>query len=289
MPGVLHALGFPVAVELPDREVGEHADGRVHERHVQIAPPAAPLGVPEPDHEAEHRGVAAREVDHRDAALARRPVGLAGDRHVPGVALDQVVVGGLGGARAGHAEARERAADDRRVDRAERLVGEPELRRKIAPQVVVDPVRDADEIVEHRPGLRMAQVERQRLLAAVEGLEVERVAVGLPGRHVARDVAADRGVLDLDDLGAEVGEHLRAEGARAELGDGDDAEAVEGRACHTGSRPSPSVGWFFFGTSAFRRKVMTTSPRWLVTRVSTATTPRSPCEDSFLSRISVSA
>src|SRR5207248_9892569 len=56
-------------------------------------------------------------------------------------------------------------------------------------------------------------------------------------RHVARDVAADRRVLDLDDLGAEVREHLGAEGPRAELRDREDAEAVEGRVGHcTGAR-----------------------------------------------------
>ena len=98
------------------------------------------LRVQEPDHEADHRGVAAGEVDDRHAALARRPVGLAGDRHPAGVALDQIVEGGLGGARPGGAEAGERAADHARVDRAQRLVGQAELGRQIAAQVVVDGV-----------------------------------------------------------------------------------------------------------------------------------------------------
>ena len=49
-------------------------------------------------------------------------------------------------------------------------------------------------------------------------------------RDVAGDVAAHPGVLDLDDLGAEVGEDLGAEGPGAELGDGEDSNAVERRA-----------------------------------------------------------
>ena len=69
-------------------------------------PDPGALGVEEPHHQADHRGVAAREVDHRDAALARRAVGLAGHRHVARVALDQVVEGGLGRARAGACRSR---------------------------------------------------------------------------------------------------------------------------------------------------------------------------------------
>ena len=74
-------------------EVGEHAHRGVEERDVHVAADARALGVEEADHEPDHGGVAAREVDDGDAALARRPVGLAGDRHVARVALDQVVVG----------------------------------------------------------------------------------------------------------------------------------------------------------------------------------------------------
>ena len=49
------------------------------------------------------------------------------------------------------------------------------------------------------------------------------------GRDVARDVAAGRRVLDLDDLGAEVGELQRPQRARTELLDRDDPEVGEWR------------------------------------------------------------
>src|SRR5207253_9196152 len=93
-------------------------------------------------------------------------------------------------------------------------------------------------------------------------------------------VAADGGVLDLDHLGAEVGQQLGAERPGAELRNRQDAQALEHRACHAGYFPSPSVAWFLLGRSAVRRKVITRSPRWLLTRVSTLTIPRSPCLDS---------
>src|SRR5262249_56040896 len=88
----------------------------------------------------------------------------------------------------------------------------------------------------------MLQVERDGLLAAIERLEVERVALVRVGPYRARAVTADARILDLDDLGAEIGKELRAEGAGAELRDGHDAQAVERRwLCCSGCRVLGSV------------------------------------------------
>ena len=73
----------------------------------------------------------------------------------------------------------------------------------------------------------MAQIEREALLVAVERLEEERVLALLEGRHVAADVAAGGRVLDLDHLGAEVGELESAPRAGAELLDGEDADVSQ--------------------------------------------------------------
>src|SRR5437773_747341 len=62
--------------------------------------------------------------------------------------------------------------------------------------------------------------------------------------------------------------------------DGAEQAGVE---AHVESLPSPRVAWFFFGTSAVRRKVMTRSSFWFRTRVSTVTVPPSPCFDSRVS------
>ena len=126
----------------------------------------------------------------------------------------------------------------------------------------------------------MTKVERDRLLATIERLEEERVAVARVGAGRARAVALRDGVLDLDDLGPEVGEELRPERPRAELIDRENAQPCERRARAQGSFPSPSVGWLRLGTSAVRRNVITRTPFWLLTRVSTLTMPRSPFFDS---------
>jgi hypothetical protein len=236
--GVGHAIGLPVAVQRPDREVGQHAHRGVEQRDVDVAPDAGALGVPQPGQQRGHRGVAAGEVHDRHAALARRPVGLAGDRHPARIALDQVVEGGLGRPGAGGAEAGQRAADDGGIDLAQRRVGEAELGRQIAAQVVVHGVGNTDQVVQDGLAVGMLEIEGERLLPAVERLEVERVAAGRVRPHVASDVAPDGRILDLDDLGAQVGQQLGAEGPGPELRDGDEAQA--GQHCWSGCREAGS-------------------------------------------------
>ena len=70
-----------------------------------------------------------RDVGDRDADLRRDAavrVGLAGDRHQAGLGLEQEVVAGAADERAGRAVAADREVDQARVDRAQRLVAEPE-------------------------------------------------------------------------------------------------------------------------------------------------------------------
>ena len=81
--------------------------------------------------------------------------------------------------------------------------------------------------MEHVPRVGVSQVERDALLAAVERLEEERVFALLERRDVAPHVAAGRGVLELDHLGAEVGQLERRPRPRAELLDGDDPNVGE--------------------------------------------------------------
>src|SRR5215470_15283583 len=240
---VRDGLGLPVAVQRPDGKVGEHAHRGVEEGHVHIAPHAGALRLEEADHEAEHPRVAAREVDDAHPALAGRAVRLAGDAHVACVALDQVIEARLAGSRPTAPETAQRAAHDARVHALEGLVGQAETGREIAAHVIEEGVRNLDQIVQHRaPGL-MLQVEGERLRATVEGLEVERVLLVEIGRNVARAVAAHRGVLDLDDLRAQVGQHLGAERAGSELGDGEDANSVERRSRHVSRGACPRRGW----------------------------------------------
>src|SRR5215470_17095347 len=236
---VRDALRLPVTVQRPDGKVGQHAHRGVEEGHVHIAPHAGALRL----EEADHPRVAAREVDDADSALAGRAVRLAGDAHVACVALDQVVEARFAGSRPTAPETAQRAAHDARVHALEGLVGQAETGGEIAAHVIEEGVRNLDQIVQHRaPGL-MLQVEGERLRATVEGLEVERVLLVEIGRNVARAVATHRGVLDLDDLRAQVSQHLGTERASSELGDGEDADAGERGSRHVSREACPRRGW----------------------------------------------
>jgi hypothetical protein len=109
------------------------------------------------------------------------------------------------------------------------VVGDAQLGRAVAAQVGVDGVGRAHQVLEHLAPARMAQVERDGALAGAEGLEEQRVLALLVRRHVASDVAARAGVLDLDDVGAQAGQVQGAPRARAVLLHGDDADVVERR------------------------------------------------------------
>ena len=99
--------------------------------------------------------------------------------------------------------------------------------RLVSAEVRVDDVGDAHEVLEHGARFGMAQIQREALLVAVERLEEERVLALLERRHVAADVAAGGRVLDLDHLGAEVGELESAPGPGAELLDREDADVSQ--------------------------------------------------------------
>src|SRR5262249_21663616 len=114
------------------------------------------------------------------------------------------------------------------VELRELRIGDAEALGLVAAQVVERGVGRAYQRVQHALRARMLQVQRQALLVAVEGLEEMAVTVGEEvWADRAGDVAALPRVLDLDALGAEVGQHHAAERAGAVLLDGDDAQTCE--------------------------------------------------------------
>ena len=115
------------AARRPGAEYMSSCEGGLVERDVAVAADAVAARAPEAREQRDRGDVAAREIDEREPAAGRRPVGLAGEAHPARERLHQVVVGRLGRARPGHPEARERAADDPRVDVLQVRVAEAEL------------------------------------------------------------------------------------------------------------------------------------------------------------------
>ena len=175
--------------------------------------------------------VQAREhVDDRDADLRRRPVGLAGDAHQPGLGLDDEVVAGPAGGLA-VAEAGDRAVDEPRVHRPQLLEPDPERFRAAGAEVLDDDVGGRGQPQERRARQLAVEVERGAPLPAVDREEVGRLALDERRAPGAR-LVADARPLDLHHLRAEVGEHHRAVRPGEDAGEVEHAEPVQRKLAH---------------------------------------------------------
>ena len=163
------------------------------------------------------------DVGHRDAGLQWPATGhlvrFAGDAHQPAHALYQEVVARAFAIGAGLSEAGDRAVDQPRACRGERRVVEAVLREPADLVVLEQDVGLRGELTRDGPAFLGRDVQGDRLLAAVGGQEVRRLARGfargVPGerRAPAPGIVARAGALDLDHFGAQVGEVLAAPGA----------------------------------------------------------------------------
>src|SRR5947207_2272897 len=112
------------------------------------------------------------------------------------------------------------------------VIGETQVLEDIASQVGIDSVRVATQFVKDFLTGRALEVEQHAALASVEGIEIEAVRAALPGRNIAADIAPGGGILQPDDVGAEVGQMKGTERPGAELLHGNDADARERSLLH---------------------------------------------------------
>jgi hypothetical protein len=174
--------------------------------------------------DADHGQDAGIDVGDRVAGLDRRSARLAGHRHQPGKALRDQVEAALVGVRAVAAVARDRAVDQARVHLAQDVVAEPQLFQRAAPVVLGQDVGILHHAQQDRPALRGLEVQRDPALVAVQDHERRGDAVH-PRFAVAARIVAARQLLDLDDVGAHVGQHHAAGRAGHDLGQLQHAQA----------------------------------------------------------------
>ncbi len=228
------------AVEEPRAEIVQVLQGGVEQAHIHVAPDAAAAGFEDAGDQPEGGEQPGHQIHDRQAHAGRGTVRLAGQREISGLGLHQVVVARPGRARSGAAVRGKMRADDLRVGRRQSLIGQAELGRKVAAQIVHDAVRAPHQRVQHVVRAGLLQIESDASLVAVETVEeLAVVAVEKKWTDAACHVAAVIWVLDLDHLSAEIGKLHGAVRTGAVLLEGDDAQSGE-RTAHTGFR---SMRW----------------------------------------------
>src|SRR5262249_7230799 len=172
--------------------------------------------------------------------LHRRPVWLAGDAHQAADALRQHVVAGARSVGPGLAEAADRAIDQAGMGVLQVGVAEAVAGHVADLEVLDHGVALGDKAPGQRLAGRLRDVDGDRALVAVGGEvvgalgRVLAVLAAEVGRAPFARVVAGAGPLDLDHVGAEVAEELRA--GRT----GEDARHVED--AQAGERAGPAGG-----------------------------------------------
>src|SRR5215471_5581235 len=201
-----------------------HGEGRVEETDVDHLAFAGALAVAERGQRADRgveRGVA---IDDGRRGADRLALRLASQRHEARHGLPQRVESWPLAVWPVLTEAGYRYEDDPAVQDGQPLVVEAHRAHDTRPDVLEHDIRLGDEGREDLLALRMPKVEADALLAPVVHGEVHALPAD-HGRMLARLLAARR--LDLDHLGAQVGEQHAAARARLEARQFEDADAVE--------------------------------------------------------------
>ncbi len=186
----------------------------------------------------------AAHIAKRDAELHRHVAALAIDAERPGQRLRHDVEGRLVAEGPGEAKPADRAIDEARVERGERRVAEAEAVHHAGAVVFHENVGPRYEAAQDVGAGRLAQVDDQALLVAVDAEEI--MALAADKRRKAAGFVAAAGRLDFQDFGAEIAEALGRERPRQNPGQVDDPDPLE--------RPGPALRLLILVHALFRRR-----------------------------------
>ena len=171
------------------------------------------------DQDAERREQPGAEIGDRNADAHRPLPRQAGDRHQPAHALRDLIEARPVGIGAVLAEAGNAGIDDARIDLGERLVVDAEPLLHVGAEILHHDVGLLDHALERGEPFGRLQIERHAALVAVQVLKVAALA------RAAHRLFHARRRLDLDDIGAPVGELAHAGRARPHAGEIEHGEA----------------------------------------------------------------
>ena len=256
-------LSLPMSTGLlaGDEQVGRHP---AHERHdgiqqgdVDALALAGALPVEQGRHEGEGGVEAAHGVAHREPGAQGVQAFVAVDGHLPGQALDDLVVGRLQGVRAGLAEAGDGAVDQLRVQCGQDLVAQAQAVHDAGAEVLHQDVGVQDQLLEQVLAFGALGVEGDGVLVGVLGQEAgahQRLVEFGDDAQLAGQVAV-LGVLHLDDVGAQEGQVEGGEGARQDVGEVEDLDAFEHALLGHDQYPRGPARWTRPGSSRPKKAV----------------------------------
>ena len=197
-----------------DNRVGDERNQRLDLRQLdQLSAPGA-FALAHRHHQREHAMQSADRIAQRVAERVTLPVAVVVTRQSRHSRhrLDCVAVAARVAFGTVAPERRHRDHDEPRIDRAHRFVAEPEPIHHAGTEILDQDVGDLDQPFQDFDSARAREIERDAPLAAIGGIE-DRGALDrlhLRRRHrerTAPPVEVMR-VLDLDHVGAHLGEHL---------------------------------------------------------------------------------
>ncbi len=221
---VAQALGLVPGGQVARAHVGQHADCAVQQRQVDMLPAAAARAGQQRGKNRLHAIHAGDQVRNGHAQFHRRAVGLAGNGHQAAFRLDHEVVARFGCAWTAASITRDGAIDQAGIDRREILVAQAEGFQGAQPVIFDQHIGLPRQVAHDALTLGMLEVDGDRLLAAVGAKEIGGFAVDIGWRPAAGVIALAWG-LDLPDLGAQVGQRLRAPGAGQHAAEVEHADA----------------------------------------------------------------
>ena len=214
--------------EVVGAQVGQHRQLRIEQGHVDVLAPAAGVAVAQCGLDRDRGVEAGEQVGDGHADLLRSAAGavvaLSRHAHQPAHALHGVVVAGAVAVGPRLAEAGDRAIDQARLHCQQRCGIEAVARHVANLEVFDQHVALRHQAPDQRLAFGVGQIDRDRAFVAVAA----EVVGGLGGvgasavfqegrapaaRVVATGVAIAGRSFDLDHIGAEVGQGLRAPGA----------------------------------------------------------------------------